>query len=309
VAAIFDSGTGALTKAFAGDLKGNLWKFDLSDTDASGWGIEHGSGKPLFVARDDAGTRQPITGPLEIGKHSEGGYMVYFGTGKYFEKNDNTSTSLQTIYAIWDKTLVNDDISDASTNTPSGKANVLQKHVLLYELNNPLASTRITKIRVTDDVGAVAWSGGSAKRGWYMNLQVSGAGLTGERVVTTPILRNKRVIFTTLIPSTSPCEFGGASWIMEFDPMTGNRPSEAIFDLNGTDGYTSADFVTVSIGGVNVNVPASGVQSTEGIIKAPAIISAGGKDYKIGSGTTGNIAIIDEKGATNRPRASWRQVQ
>ena len=43
----------------------------------------------------------------------------------------------------------------------------------------------------------------------------------GERVVSLPILRNGRVIFPTLIPSPNPCEFGGSSWLMELDAVSG----------------------------------------------------------------------------------------
>lgn len=305
-AAIFDTVSGSFSTVYAGDLKGRIWKFDLSNANPASWGIEHGAGTPLFVARDDSGTAQPITAPLEIGRNTAGGYMVYFGTGKYFEKNDNTSTDLQTIYAIWDTTTVADAIPDASTDTGAEKANVLQKHDLLAEVSVTAGTPPITNnYRVTDTVANIP----ATKRGWYMNLQVVGGSLKGERVVSTPILRNNRVIYTTLIPSASPCEFGGTSWIMEFEPMTGNRLADSVFDVNRDGSFTSADFVSVTIGGNTVSVPANGVQSTEGIIKAPAIISAGGKEYKIGSGTTGQILSIVEKGSTNRPRASWRQLK
>ncbi len=303
-AAIFNPGTGAFGEVYAGDLKGNLWKFNLSDANPANWGIEHGSGTPLFVARDDSGARQPITGALDIGFHPSGGNMVYFGTGKYFEKNDNANTDLQTIYGIWDTTVTSDSIADASTDTGAEKAIVLQKHDLLAEVS-VTANGTTNNYRVTDTVANIP----TTKRGWYMNLQVVGGALKGERVVTTPILRNKRVIYTTLIPSVSPCEFGGTSWIMEFDPITGNRLADSVFDVNGDGSFSSADFVTVNIGGTSVSVPANGVQSTEGIIKAPAIISGGGKEYKVGSGTTGKILVVAEKGSTNRPRASWRQVK
>lgn len=302
-AAIFDSGTGALSAVFAGDLKGNLWKFTLSHTNTNNWQVDNGAGKPLFTAFDDSGVRQPITSGLDVGSHPMGGYMVYFGTGKYFEKNDNTTTSLQTIYGIWDKAGSNDEISAASVDTDAEKANVLKKHSILFQMANPLAAGG--NIRITDDTGVIVWDGTGAKRGWYINL----ASTSGERVVTQPILRNKRVIFTTMIPSDSPCDFGGTSWIMEFDPESGNRPSYSIFDLNGDNSFTSGDFVTVTIGDDVVNVPVNGVQSTEGIIKAPAIISAGGKEYKIGSGTTGNVLVVSEQGATARPRPAWRQLQ
>ena len=85
-AAIFDTVTGSFSTVYAGDLKGRIWKFDLSSATPASWGIEHGAGTPLFVARDDSGVAQPITAPLEIGRNTAGGYMVYFGTGKYFEK-------------------------------------------------------------------------------------------------------------------------------------------------------------------------------------------------------------------------------
>lgn len=306
-AAVFDSASGALTKFYAGDLKGNLWKFDLSSSNPNSWGVEHGSGKPLFVARSDSGTRQPITASLEIGTHTEGGYMIYFGTGQYFEKNDNSSTDLQTLYAIWDTLATNDDIPDASTDTAAEKAGVLQKHEILVETANPFNANQT--IRATDSIGAVTWAGSGAKRGWYMNLVVKNGVQQGERVVSAPILRNRRIIFTTLTPSQLPCEFGGSGWIMELDPMTGNRLGESTFDLNGDGSFTNTDYVTINVGGTSVMVPASGIKSTEGIIKTPAIIAAGGKEYKIGSGTTGNVMVVSEKGATNRPRTSWRQIQ
>lgn len=299
-AAIFDSGTGALSAIFAGDLKGNLWKFDVSPTNTNNWKVDNGAGTPLFTAFDDAGNRQPITAGLDVGAHPTGGYLVYFGTGKYFEKNDNTSTSQQTIYAIWDKTAANDGIAATSVDTGAEKSVVLQKHSILFEMNNPLAAGG--QIRITDDTGSINWAN---KRGWYLNMGTS----SRERVVTQPILRNKRVILTTMIPSASPCDFGGTSWIMEFDPETGNRPSFSVFDLNDNGSFTSADFVTVTIDGVSVNVPANGIKSTEGIIKSPAIISGGGKEYKISSGTTGNVLMVSEQGSTTRPRPAWRQLQ
>ena len=46
---------------------------------------------------------------------------------------------------------------------------------------------------------------------------VSPSGFQGERVIANPLLRNGRVIFTTLIPDQDPCGFGGDSWLMELD--------------------------------------------------------------------------------------------
>jgi type IV pilus assembly protein PilY1 len=304
--AVFDSGTGTVTAIYAGDLKGNLWKFDVSSSNTSSWDVDNrlsGNSTPLFTAYDDTGHRQPITGGIDIGSHPTSGYMIYFGTGKYFEKSDNLLNTQQSIYAIWDKSSSNDEIASNTVDTAAKKDLVLKKHTILFEQANTLAAGG--NIRITDDTGSIAWTGGSAKRGWYMNL----GSTTGERVVSYPILRNQRVIFTSMIPSASACEFGGTSWIMEFDPLTGNRLAYSVFDLNGDGLFTSADYITVNIGGTSIAVPPNGIQSTEGILKAPAIISAGGKEYKIASGTTGNVVSVVEKGSTTRPRPAWRQLQ
>jgi hypothetical protein len=43
-------------------------------------------------------------------------------------------------------------------------------------------------------------------------------------------------------------------------------------------------------------------------MKSPTVISAGEKEYKVGSGTAGGIVVITEKGTTGSPRTSWRQI-
>jgi type IV pilus assembly protein PilY1 len=108
-------------------------------------------------------------------------------------------------------------------------------------------------------------------------------------------------VFTTLIPSTDTCSFGGDSWIMEVELASGKATSTPVFDLNNDGGFSSADK-----SGSNI---VSGIKSSEGIIKTPAIISAGGTEYKISSGTTGNIVKITEKGTVAVKRTSWRQLQ
>ncbi|NMQ20264.1 pilus assembly protein PilC [Candidatus Competibacter phosphatis] len=77
---------------YAGDLQGNLWKFDVSDSSTSNWGVAFMNGaspKPLFVAKDANNVIQPITAKPQVGKNPAGGVLVYFGTGRYFVEGDN----------------------------------------------------------------------------------------------------------------------------------------------------------------------------------------------------------------------------
>ncbi|QQG65913.1 PilC/PilY family type IV pilus protein [Desulfobulbus oligotrophicus] len=96
--------------AYAGDLLGNLWKFDLNATDKEAWGIyfEDASGikQPLFRARSETGYKQPITMQPVITSAcplNAKGYMILFGTGRILDPvTDFPDQSVQTVYGIWD---------------------------------------------------------------------------------------------------------------------------------------------------------------------------------------------------------------
>lgn len=95
---------------YAGDLKGNLWKFDLRSDDPDGWDVAYKDGstnKPLFIARgpesDHAEAIQPITAKPDVMLHPiKPGYMVCFGTGKFLGDSDVYDRTINTIYGIWD---------------------------------------------------------------------------------------------------------------------------------------------------------------------------------------------------------------
>jgi type IV pilus assembly protein PilY1 len=95
---------------FAGDLYGNLWKFDLTGETASQWKVAYSEGgfdQPLFKARgrDAEGDLypQPITSKPEVMFHPLGiGLMVLFGTGKFLGITDFYDKRIQTVYGIWD---------------------------------------------------------------------------------------------------------------------------------------------------------------------------------------------------------------
>ena len=90
---------------YAGDLQGNLWKFDVTSTSPNSWNVAFSS-SPLYTALDASSNRQPITTRPQVGANPTGtGFLIYFGTGKYFESSDSniTGATTQTFYAVWDK--------------------------------------------------------------------------------------------------------------------------------------------------------------------------------------------------------------
>lgn len=281
---------------YAGDMQGNLWKFDVSGNGAGSWGVAYG-GTPLSVATDPSGVRQPITARPEVTKHPVSGVVVLFGTGKYFEEVDRRlepTVQPQTFYGIHD---------DGGAVT--GGRSALLEQELIEEIastddRNPSKDTdNPVDVRVTTEKTPTV-----AQKGWYFDLPT-----TGERQVSRPILRDRRVIFTTVIPNDSACFAGGTSWLMEMDSVTGSRLPFSPFDLNGDNQFTAGDYVEIVVDGVLVRVPVSGKKSNEGIIKTPGIVGAGDLEYKYTSGTTGVIEVTVEPGNTGSGRQSWRQLQ
>jgi type IV pilus assembly protein PilY1 len=272
---------GVVDFVYTGDQRGNLWKFDLRSTTAANW-TSSSNRVILFTARDASSNAQPITSQAEGTLHPTGqGFIITFGTGKYLEPTDPNSPYLtQSFYGIWDK-------NDA--NPISGQTVITGRNQLLTQTITSVVSGSNT-FRVvstntatwsTDTTPPAANDSPSRHMGWFMDFPSSTT--TGERSVFRPILTAGRLIFTTLLPSASTCQFGGTSFLMVVDPATGARIDGAVLDVDANGQLNNQD--TVVSGGSNVFV--SGVQSTIGITPTPTIIKATGSAG--GSGSAGNL--------------------
>ena len=286
---------------FAGDLFGNMWKFDLTNTDATKWGVAFG-GSPLFTAKDSSGKNQPITSRPEVGRGPNGkGMVILFGTGKFLEAVDKdlTKLSTQTFYGLF-------DANTGSTTAITGRSQLTQQTITFED--NATFGTKTVPTRATTQTTVPA-----SKRGWYLDL-LSGSpgvpppsGFKGEMTVSDSILRNGRIIFPTIIPNTDPCAFGGNSWLMELDALSGGRLNYPPLDLNGDGKFDSNDYVTLSDG---TKVPPSGILASEGIIGKPGILSGPDAEHKFMPGTTGNMQTLPENpGPGDIGRQSWRQLR
>ena len=307
---------------YVGDLFGNVWKIDVSSSNASQWSIVGGG--PIYSATNAGGSAQPITTKIEVGLHPTlPGQMVYFGTGKYLENGDHAAAGQQTqsFYGIWDR---NESTLSTITRTH------LHQHQILEEKGFPNTTNQV---RITTDTG-FTWhtagglpSSGGGKLGWYMDLystENSNTNNYGERMVADPVLRDGKIIFVTLLPKVNPCEFGGDSWLMEVDASTGARLLLSPFDLNGDKVFSTLDLVANAAG---TGVVVSGVKSGVGILPSPGILTdnsyggagdagtvagdtAGvGREFKYFSGSTGGIQKVSEsRGSASFGRQSWREI-
>lgn len=284
-------GDGKVDLAYAGDLRGNVWKFDLGDSNPSHWHVAFNA--PLFVARDASNNSQPITSGIEVSRHPTGdGFLVYVGTGKYLESSDVTPGGTQTIYALWDKAL--------SPSTITGRGQLLQQEVVsttTYSGKNYRRSSSNT----------IDWA---TQRGWYMDLPTN-----GERIVSQPALFESRLLFTTIIPtSDGACGNGGTGWLMEVDALSGGKLGGPTFEVNG-DGRIDPDDNLGSEGDYGSGQQTASIPSAIRLQKNPTgagdgtlnkLISQSKVD--LSAAVSGSLVNVKNSLPSARKRTSWRQI-
>jgi type IV pilus assembly protein PilY1 len=303
------NGDSIVDYVYAGDLQGNMWKFNVTNAAANNWAVAYtdvsNNPAPLFTALASNGTAQPITSKPEVGRGPRGvGMMIYFGTGKYMELADKAPSQRQAFYAVHDPNTLT-----AADRIP-GRASLTQQTILAQ--TSVTIGARTIPIRVTSNTPM-------GLRGWYMDLvepPTPPGTFRGEMQVSDSILRNGRIIFTTLIPDADLCSAGGSSWLMEMDALSGARLQETPFDLNNDGQFTSADFVTVTLAdGSSLTTAISGLQSEVGIAQRPGILSGETAEYKYLSGSAQDAALsniqraVENPGPNARGRQSWRQIK
>jgi type IV pilus assembly protein PilY1 len=303
-AAIDTNGDYMVDLIYAGDLRGNLWKFDVSASNTNSWGVAYKTGstpKPLFVT--GGGANQPITTRPVISTHptKQAGYMVYFGTGKYLETGDNdpTGANTQAFYGIWDKNL-----SSHTTFTTGDLVHQYITNQYSADFNTDDADGENDVTHTVRDVSDYAVDY-ATKLGWYMELKpqkvsnVANTSNFGEKQVANALVRDGKVIFSTLVPSQNQCDFGGNSFIMELDFENGGQLSDPPFDANGDGELDSED---TYIGGIESDV---GIVGTLNVL-----LDGEGKLRAFGSGSGGDIGDFTlNPGANAIGRQSWRQIK
>lgn len=275
---------GVIDAVYAGDMVGNLWKFDLSSTSASNWKVAFGSATapvPLLKVADSLGLAQPITSkPMVKFDPASGGVMVYVGTGQFFEIGDPGVKDIQSIYGVLD---------------PCGKASGCNKGgVTRTSLVQQTITYEGTDIRILSK-NPVDYT---TKRGFYLDLAYGG-NKTGERVISTGSVDwGDRVIFATLGLDGDVCSFGSYQWLMEFDPFTGGRTNFSVFDLNNDKSFDQGDYYN--------GIPVSGTKISGGTGRFTGDPK---NERKLTGKKDGSVLATANKPSSSEGRQSWRQIR
>ncbi|EPT3196534.1 PilC family type IV pilus tip adhesin, partial [Neisseria gonorrhoeae] len=173
---------GIVDIAYAGDRGGNMYRFDLSNSDPNKW-----SAKAIFE-----GTK-PITSAPAVSRLKDK-RVVIFGTGSDLTEDDVLDTKEQYIYGIFD-----DDKGTVNVKVTNGTGGGLLEQVLSEENKTLFLNKR---------------SDGSGSKGWVVKLK------EGERVTVKPTVV-LRTAFVTIRSYTGMDKCGAQTAILGINTADG----------------------------------------------------------------------------------------
>jgi len=215
---------------YAGDLRGNVWRFDVTGSTESAW---YDPGNPAFKLFTTP-TGQPITTQLQIASGPTGAgaqtVMVAFGTGQRnqftnlsgatypsYTSGSTTTPYTQSLYGVWDWNMTAWNAKNSSQFAAITATQASSYGAGSYAGVPSLTQTNLTQQvtalgtdagsgtgEVTVTPSSICWAGSSgctgssAKFGWYLNLMNS-----GEQLVYNPELVQGVFLANTTIPANN----------------------------------------------------------------------------------------------------------
>lgn len=309
-------GNGTADIAYAGDLQGNVWKFNLTSATDTSWNTLF-SNQPFFVAKQ-GGVTQPITTAPYWKPHPLGGVMVAVATGRNLTDADQSTTQTDSVYGIYDNstftvsggvvTLIDTTPinTTASTNLPS---TMVAQPITLAATVDGGTNYFINSNNPVDYAGnPTAAPPVPAKRGWYMNYLIS-----GQRVLKNiQAFSGEKIRVSSEVPKT-----GGNSSVETCSPSpTTERTFQSVLNLfsggvSGTPTFTYTNDPNTGLPNVSDSY-AKTIGTIEGVAGDTTMINTD-KGAKLLSsnckaGTACN-ALNFNTGTYLGKRAGWRQVQ
>ena len=297
------NGNGETENIYMGDLHGKLWKIDFTKSSLAGpsdWNINKLSSYnkgtaalpvpyPLFTAKTATGEIQPITmaplistAPIANGLYTR---VIGFGTGKYLEATDKTSTVKNTFYAIYDDSTSDADTSPAGSSVISGRGR-LQAGVV-NAVTNTVAVPAFSFGRPTTDTSK---SVPPVKAGFYFELPDS-----GERMINPGAVNGNYLVVSSLTPAS-------AGAVGSCTAAGGGGNTYAISIDSGTASYIKStvgllgDPIVMVISDTSSKTTSTG-EATRVVGTTSLVIGSNGQ----GAGSTQDNLSRDK-------RISWRQI-
>lgn len=165
------------------------------------------------------GTGPVTTSITKLQDRSNNNLWIYFGTGRFYYKGDDPSTTVQQkLYGVKDPCYSTFNRSMAAS-IPGGTKNYMDHIQCSDSVSGTLVDQSGSATIAPQDTLS------SSAPGWTITLDAPDSSHLSERVITDSVSTSSgAVFFTTFKPSSDACKFGGDSliWAVKYD--TGAAP-------------------------------------------------------------------------------------
>jgi len=212
---------------YAGDLNGNVWRFDLTSSSEANWAVSTLAGAsgptPLFTT--PAG--EPITTKVTVASGTSGAglprIMLGFGTGQKFPYTisgpTTYSTAQQALYGVWDWNVTTNNgttgqtawnnqsnvkyagLAPSATGLPTNQNNVIERGNLVQQVISVDATNGDRDITTNATVcwtGTTACTSGNNQFGWYLLLPG-----TNEQIIYNPEIVGPAFTVNSIVPANN----------------------------------------------------------------------------------------------------------
>lgn len=278
-----DDGDGDVDIVYAGDLRGNFWRFNISSSTPSNW-TSASNRMILHAAKDSGGNAQPITGGPSIGIDPVSfKTWVFFGTGRLLNSDDlfnpdgTPNKAVQTWYGL----------IDDGTTIGARAANLQERKV---QTAGYIAGKPVRGFEANDELAA-------GKRGWFIDLLTPGSPpvAEGERIIGDTALVGETMLVSSIIPTSDGCGSSGRGYINALDAFSGSSVAENFFDVDNDGEYSDDNVGGLPVGSVDLGVS----MPTQGLLI---------EDLLFVGGSAGGTASVKVNNPGNQGRISWREL-
>jgi len=298
---------------YAGDLAGNVWRFDVTSNNASNWGVSkygRSSGTPLFTTKSG----QPITTQVQVALipaiTGSPRVLVDFGTGQQTPQTLTSGASYaaspQSLYGIWDWDMGNWNKINSSTPMAAltGTQTITTSNLVAQSITSTqnAQSGNVNGYR-TVSTNQVCWqastdcASGNTNFGWTLPLPSS-----LEQIIYNPVLQQGVFLVNTTIPANNTplnCSpNANLGWTLAINPGSGSSFTQSYF------GNSSNNFISGAnggqVGGIEINA-----------VGSPSIIYAGGNPFLVNQTTSGvgDLRQVNPPPGSLGGRINWQQIR